>query len=412
VLLGWNVYARDLTTGRTELISADAHGCPIAEGADQAVTSSVSADGRYVAFTSGAQLVPGLELGAAHQVVYVRDRVRRRTVAVSVGYDGKLSNADAESPAISANGRYVLFESGASNLVPHDPWGRPDNLVGDLYVRDLVTGRTERVGSAHPRAHGIEKVNGSISDDGRWVAFETSDAALAPRPGPAFPQLDVYYTEVGPSQVFLYDRVTRRTRLASHTTSHLAGNSDSTLGRFHSAGHHVLSADGRFLVFQSDANNLLPGDPVGALRGNIGPDLDPADDIYAYDRVHDTLSRVTVGPGGLAADVSSHDPAISSDGRWIAFVSGAQNLGPVDVTTPVTNATTPSSGLDVYVHDRVTGTNELVSVSTIGVQGIFDAVEPAISGNGRVVAFVSDSPNLVVGDTNGLPDVFARRRLD
>lgn len=408
-LLGYNVYARDLATGVTELVSVEPGGCPTREGADQPVTSSVSDDGRMVAFTSGGNMVKAMVLrGQAHMAVYVRDRLRKRTVAVSVGYDGRANNADAQFPAISGNGRYVVFESGASNLVRNDPHGRGDNLLQDLYVRDLVTGRTERVGSAHPRAHGIEKVNASVSYDGRWITYETTDVALFSTRdyGPGLPTGgQVFPPGLGPRQVFLYDRLTKRNRMVSHSPEGYGGNSDSDLGRFQLAGNHTVSADGRYVVFASDANNLLPGDPLASSRMTAYSDSDPADDVYLYDRVTDRLTRVTTGPGGVPGDGISMNPAISPDGRYVAFESGATNLGPVDLTAPLTE----SSGFDVFVYDRVAGTHALVSASTDGLQATLNAGEAAISGNGRVVAFTSAAPNLVPDDTNGLPDVFVHR---
>jgi Tol biopolymer transport system component len=413
--LGYNVYARDLARGTTELVSAEPGNCPTQLGADQPVTSSVSADGRFVAFSSGGAMVRGFTLsrnGDAHSAVYVRDRLRKRTVAVSVGYDGKPNNADAQFPAISGDGRYVTFESGASNLVPHDPLRKGDNLVMDVYVRDLRTGRTERVGSPHPRAHRIEKVNASISHDGRWITYETGDAALfsSTSYGPSYIGPTTYPPGIGPTQVFLYDRATKRSRMVSRSALGDAGNGVSTYGGFREAGNHAISANGRYVVFQSDANNLLDGDPLAAVRRNLFPgDADPADDVYLFDAVTGALTRVTVGPGGLPADRSSGNPAISANGRWITFQSVASTLGAPDLApfSSVNATAVPPSGFDVYLTDRTTGMHRIVSTSTEGVPSGTDATMPAVSGNGEVVAFVSVSPTLTPGDTNGLFDVFA-----
>ncbi|HEU0130957.1 MAG TPA: hypothetical protein VFQ85_08210 [Mycobacteriales bacterium] len=403
--LGYNVYARDLATGRTELVSADTHGCPTLEGSDAPVTSSVSRDGRFVAFTSCGQLVPGFKPAGNTLAVYVRDRLRHRTIPVSVGYNGKPNNAYAQYPAISGNGRYVVFQSGASNLVPHDPLGHGDNLVQDVYVRDLTTGRTERVGSAHPRAHRFEKVNASISDDGRWITFQTADAAIFDTTdyGPEWAFHRQFLNGEGFTQVFLYDRITKRTRMISRSAEGWAADNETTFSDFDRGGNRTLSGDGRYIVFQSKANNLVPGDPTAAGR-ELQPDLTP--DIYLYDRIAGTLRRVTTGLGGLPADQFSANPAISANGRWITYESAATNLGPIDLTPAVTN----DSGRDVYLTDRTTGAHQLLSLSNDGVQATLNAIEPTVSDDGSVVAFSSAAPNLVPDDTNGIPDTFAWHR--
>jgi len=150
----------------------------------------------------------------------------------------------------------------------------------------------------------------------------------------------------------------------------------------------AISADGRFVAFQSGATNLVPGD-TNLLY-----------DAFVHDRRSGTTERISVSTGGAGGDLSSGSPAISADGRYVAFVSSATNLVPGD-----TNARS-----DVFLRDRQLGTTERVSVSTAGVQGNHHSEACSISADGRFVAFHSGAFNLVAGDTNGIWDVFVHDR--
>lgn len=396
--LGSQVYLRDLTRGTTELVSARRDGCPGKGGGIG--PASVSADGRYIAFVSAADdLVPGFRPQPGATAVYLRDRLLRRTAAVSVGYDGRGNNADAGSPSISADGRQVAFDSRAFNIVRGSA---PDTRITDVYVRDMRTGRTQRVGPAHSKAR-LDKTFPSISANGRYVAFASIDQSLAggaPNYGDLLP-VKHDRGEAGPTQVYVYDRTTRRTELVSRSDDGLTGNHDSDPG----PTGRTISADGRYVVFASRANNLVPGDD--APWREIQPDL--TQDIYVFDRTAHHLTRVSVGPGGIPADYGSTWPSVSADGRWIAFHSGATNLGDADGTVPVTDylPVPLDAGYDLYVRDMTGGTNRLVSRSTDGVQGDLSSYNAALSGDGRTVAYVSDAANLVTDDTNGQADVFA-----
>lgn len=404
--LGSQVYVRDLARGTTELVSARPDGCPGGSASSSGggiSPASVSADGRYIAFVSAAEnLVPGFRPTGPNTAVYLRDRITRRTVAVSIGYDGKANNAISDHPSISADGRYVAFDSGASNLVKGDPIGHGDNLVPDVFVRDMRTGRTERVGSIHPRKVRFDKTFPSISGNGRYVVFTCADPTLAGTPnyGDLLP-VKHDRGEGGPSQVYVYDRTTRRTEIVSRSDDGLTGNHDSDPG----PSGRTISADGRYVVFASKANNLGP--PNDAPWREVQPDL--TQDIYLYDRTAHHLARISVGPGGIPADYGSMWPSISGDGRSVAFHSGATNLGDADATVPVTDylPVPTDAGYDVYVRDLTAGTNRLVSRSTDGVQGDLSSYNAVLSGDGRTVAFVSDAANLVTNDTNGQADVFA-----
>ena len=151
-----------------------------------------------------------------------------------------------------------------------------------------------------------------------------------------------------------------------------------------------ISADGRYVAFESDASNLVPGDTNGV------------PDTFVRDRLSGTTERVSVSTDGEQANDTSTDygTSISADGRYVAFYSYAINLVPGD-----TNGVP-----DVFVRDRLAGTTERVSVSTDGAQGDYPSFYPSISGDGRFVAFCSRAYNLVPGDTNGDYDVFVHDR--
>jgi Tol biopolymer transport system component len=335
-------------------------------GASVGPVLSINADGRYVAFASEARnLVPGDTNNAAD--VFVRDRVAGTTERVSVAGNGTQANDFSYFPSISADGRYVAFNSPASNLVPGDT-----NTVGDVFVRDRVAGTTERVSVS---SAGVQADLGSfdlaISGDGRYVAFASFAMNLVPGS-----------TGFRPN-VFRHDRVTGSTVLVSASLAGAPGNGSS--------GGVAISGDGRYVAFTSGASDLVSGD------------ANNTDDVFVRDMVTGTTSIVSLSNTGAQGNgqSSSSSLAITPDGRYVAFPSNASNLVPGDV----------NGQEDVFVRDRLAGRTSIVSVSSEGVQGndaSFFGV--AISANGRWVGFGSFATNLVVGDLNGQEDIFLRDR--
>src|SRR6266446_1314542 len=179
----------------------------------------------------------------------------------------------------------------------------------------------------------------------------------------------------------------------AQTTERVSVTSGGTEGNGASLGS-ALSADGRFVAFDSAATDLVAGDTNGV------------SDVFVHDRQTGATERVSVASGGAQGNASSgligfaFPPALSADGRFVAFVSYATNLVPGD-----TNGAT-----DVFVHDRQTGMTERVSVASDGTQANNASSYPALSADGRFVAFQSDATNLVAGDTNGATDVFVHDR--
>jgi FG-GAP-like repeat/WD40-like Beta Propeller Repeat len=324
----------------------------------------ISADGRYVAFESVASnLVAGDTNGT--EDVFVRNVVTGATTRVSVANGGAQANNDSQGASISADGRFVAFASVASNLVAGDTNGK-----FDVFVHDRDTDATTRVSVATDGTQANNySFSAAISADGRHVAF-TSDASNL-----------VAGDTNDTSNVFVHDRdtgATTRVNVASDgTEANNAGVGPS------------ISADGRYVAFFSTASNLVAGDTTGKF------------DVFMHDRDTGATTRVSVATGGAQANSGSASPAISADGRYVAFNSLASNL--------VAGDTNHSE--DVFVRDRDTGTTTRVSVASGGIQANNFSVSPAISADGRYVAFQSWPSDPVSGENIGRLDVFVRDRV-
>ena len=211
------------------------------QGNDDSLRSSISADGRFVAFSSEAtNLVPGDTNN--QNDIFVRDLLTNTTSRVSVDSAGNQGNLVSFAPSISANGRFVVLESSASNLVPGD-----SNNNEDIFVRDLFTNTTTRVSvdSAGNQAIGnfflpLSSLLPSISADGRFVAFSSEATNLVPG------------DTNSRSDIFVRDLLTNTTTRVSVDSAGNQGTNESYTPS--------ISADGRFVTFSSDASNLVPGD--------------------------------------------------------------------------------------------------------------------------------------------------------
>jgi Tol biopolymer transport system component len=294
-----------------------------------------------------------------------RNVIRR----VSVSSRGRQGNGSSFGPALSADGRFVAFRSEASNLVPGDR-----NRAQDVFVRDRRTGATMRVSVADDESEANGESGGAaISADGRIVAFWSDATNLVPG--------DTY----GRRDVFVRD-------LAAGTTTRV---SVSSAGRQANAPSRqpALNGDGAIVAFRSDASNLIAHDTNGT------------GDIFVHDRRTGETTRVSTAFRGGQPNGRSRDPALTPNGRFVAFRSEASNLVPGD---------TNRAG-DIFVHDRKTGATTRASVNSrgrgaagCGVTGC--GCDPVLSADGRFVAFWSSATNLVPDDTNGAWDVFVRDR--
>ncbi|MEG5228755.1 calcium-binding protein, partial [Microcoleus sp. B3-D3] len=340
---------------------------------------SISPDGRFVAFESYAtNLVPG-DTNRSRDI-FVRDTLTNTITRVSVDQAGNQANADSFRPSISTDGRFVAFHSDATNLVPGDT-----NDNSDIFVRDTLTNTTTRVsvdqagnqadnelykGSAFP----------SISADGRFVAFYSASADFVP--GDTNETYDI----------FVRDTLTNTTTRVSVDSAGNQGNDTSvSIGSISISGSFSpsISADGRFVAFHSYSSNLVPGDTNDTY------------DIFVRDTLTNTTTRLSVDSADNQANGGSGTPSISRDGRFVAFNSDATNLVPGD-----TNEKT-----DIFVRDTLTNTTTRVSVDSAGNQALGASFDLSLSANGRVVAFGSDATNLVPGDTNEKTDIFVRDTL-
>ena len=347
-----------LPVDAAELVSVGLGGVP---GNSYSYYPSLSADGRFVGFASGAtNLIVGDTNGTDDG--FLRNREDGRTLRPTLSSSETQANGPSYLPLVSGSGRFVAFVSEASNLVSGDT-----NGVGDVFLRDRKPPQTTRrvsVSSAGVQGDGESGGFGSaISANGRWIAFASAASNLVPG------------DTNGEPDIFLHDAANGTTTRVSVATGGTQANGDSFLP--------ALSANGRYIVFTSDASNLVANDANGAL------------DIFLHDRTTQVTSRVSLGAGGVQANGMSHFGAISADARYVAFDSDATNLIPGG-----------SSLRNVYARDRVTGKVTRLSVSLPGSRTEGGGSQPVISADGRYVAFQSDARNLVPGDTNGRTDIF------
>jgi len=356
-----DVFLSDRQTGTISRVSVSSSG---SQANGPSSISSISADGRYVAYNSDAT---NLVRGDTNETkdIFVYHRRTGTTTRVSVRSSGRQANRRSGWPAISADGRYVAFTSLANNLVRGDT-----NHASDVFVYDRRTGTISRVSvpSRGGQANGYSGVP-SISADGRYVAYD-SDASNLVR-GDTNDKVDA----------FVHDRQTGRTTRVS-----VRSNGDQATGKALSAS---ISANGRYVAFYSKSANLVRNDTNQKF------------DVFVHDRRTGRTQRVSVSTNERQASRRSRDPSISGDGRYVAFFSLDPNLVPGDT----------NRGWDVFVRDRQIGTTRCVSVSSNGdpVNGV--SQWPSISANGKYVAFDSYASNLVADDTNDFDDLFVRGPL-
>jgi len=331
---------------------------------------AISQDGRFVVFTNdGSNLVDGDTNGSFD--VFVRNTVTGTTRRVSVSSNETQAEGHEGEPigtgslTISADGRYVAFMSDASNLVPGDTNGR-----SDVFVRDRATGTTRRVSvSSSERQANTGAGGASISANGRYVAFGSRASNVVP--GDTNQRADV----------FVRDRSTGTTRRVSMTSNQSQADDDSYTP--------VLSADGQRVAFLSVASNLVAGDTNGW------------PDVFVRYRPTGTTYRVSVSSTEVQSiGNQAGSLAISADGAYVAFFSTASNLVSGDTDHG-----------DVFVRDRKAGTTERVSVANNGAQSNSGGDDASISADGQRVTFASSADNLVSGDTNGWIDVFIRDQV-
>ena len=373
------VFVQDRQTGTTTQVSVNS------PGEFETNSTAISADGRFVAFESSQpNLVPNDTNG--HADIFVYDRTTASTTRVSVDSNGVQANLASAHPSISSHGRIVAFMSLASNLVPRDTNGSvdPSVLMYDIFTHDRRTGQTRRINVA-PDFKQANANSGfpAISADGLQVAFDSSASNLL-----------AAGDENAASDVFVRDRGALSTTLASvsglfsRTAPGASDTSSSTGIRGHTPNSSVVSSTGRYVAFTSLASTLVKGD------------TNRLADIFLRDRTTGKTRRVSRSTSGAQANSYSNAPSLSANGRYVAFASFASNLIAGDT----------NQSFDVFVRDWWTGTTSRVSSAPDGSPADAGSAEPSISDYGRYVAFTSSASNLVAGDTNNTFEVYVRDR--
>jgi Tol biopolymer transport system component len=327
-----DIFVHDRQTGATTRVSIGPGGTQANRGS---LAPSISADGRYVAFHSDAtNLVSGVTNGTTH--IFVHDRQTGATTRVSVASDGTEGNSVSIKPSISADGRYVAFQSIATNLVSGDT-----NMTQDVFVHDRQTGQTTRVSVASDGTEGNSGSNDpSISANGRYVAFQSQANNLVSG--------DTGFI----TDIFIHDRQTGVTTRVSIAFDGTEANNESFAPS--------ISADGRYMAFESDATNLISGDTnstsdifIHDKEDNIAPTVvsitraDPNPTRAASVRFTVTFSEPVTG-------VDASDFALTTTGSLsgmsVTSVSGSGNTYSVTVST---GTGTGTLRLDVIDNDTI-----------------------------------------------------------
>jgi Tol biopolymer transport system component len=478
-----NAYLRDRVNKTTTLISVDLTGTMGGDG--DSLPVGVSTNGRYVLFESTASnLVPGDDNFATD--VFVRDVVKGTTTLVSANVDGFPGDDSSDNSAMTPDGRYVVFVSAADDLVDNDT-----NQIPDIFVRDLQTGTTVLASAGALSTNSISPIGGSdapdITPDGRYVVFYSTATNLVPGVPPggdvyvrdlisqtttwasigaraaisnafhsttavsynqaisADGQFVAYETSSGANTTASYSGLILRYNLATGVTDLVYTNATAVNSAYESARSLTLTPDGRFIAFIANTNDssttcvqlwdattgistLASGDSNNGVQPNSTCDwplVDPSGrfvaflsnatnlttnplvgDYHLYRRNMQTSSTVLVDAdtNGVGSPISFATLAqMTADGRWITFDCSDSQLVPND----------RNRAYDVFARDLVTATTELISahdpaLPCITANGPSLLAATSVSADGRFVAFASEAENLTPNDTNGVRDIFVR----
>ncbi len=344
-----DIYMRDLQEQTTTFISQGLAG---EVGDFWSDTASISDDGQFIVFASRASNIVANDTNATVDV-FIRDMVNNTLELVSTNADGVQGDDYSAAPKISGDGKFVAFESRATNLVADD-----SNNRGDIFVKELATGAVTRIG---------DPVDSSstpfISQDGSTVAFART--ALSRRAEEAFTMAYVHDMGAGTT-----------TKISTSATGDDANATAKVYG---------LSADGGTVMYTSSATNIL--DTVTTTHT----------DVFVYDVAAGTTTIANLNHAGAEIlENGNYFPSISADGGLVVFQSDDADVVSADT----------SWYRNLYLRDTVADTTTLLTWGHDGTAATGDSWSSAISGNGNHIVLESSAPNLVVGDENGNSDVF------
>lgn len=342
----------------TSIVSVDPGGA-VGNAASSfgAAARAITPDGRFVVFHSDASNLVAGDLGG-FQDVFVRDLISGATQRVSVASNGDNSNGASSRGSISDDGRYVAFESFAQNFAAGDA-----NFTRDVFVHDRVLGITTIASVSSGGVIGnAESYNAAISGNGAFVAFASAATNLSPNDTNA--HVDIY----------VRDLVLSRTRLVTLVPGGANGPSDFP----------SISFDGSFVAFESDASNLVAGDLLGAT------------DVFLRDMGGSSFEVLSVSTAGAFGDGASRMPSLSADGSRVAFTSASTNFG--TFAAPVSS----------FLRDRTAGTTTLIN-QIGGAPSNASADGVTLSKNGEYAAFLSAASNLTSGHSGSVRDAFVVR---
>lgn len=360
-----DVFVRDRASGNTERVSISSSEV---QGNQQSGEPSISGDGRYIAFFSWATNLVSGDTNARPDI-FVHDRETSTTTKVSNGLSGAPAEDGSWGPSISANGRYVAFESMANNLAGNDA-PRPVYSPRDVFRHDRQTGTTELISVSSSEVQGDDFAwEAQISADGDHVAFSSSAMNLAPG-----------FVFNGWQQVYVRDVTSGTTWRVSLSPGGSPSDNAST--------DPQISSDGRYVAFRSNATNL--GVSYVGMPGQI----------WVRDRIAESTTLASRTNDGTPVDGSANNPSLSGNGRFVAFDTNAPNLHGGSAST-----------INVFVHDMQTVTTANASISSWGGSGNHMSSDASLSTNGRYIAFWSRADNLVSDDNNLVDDVFHRDRV-
>ena len=361
----------EITSGGTVQLTSQRVTPPFAAANDFSAVSALSSSGRFRVFESHASdLLPNLPDNTSN--VFLQDGEQGTTELVSVNPAGLSSPlTQSRSPQISRDGRFVVFESNANDLTSLVD----ANSDNDIFLRDRSSGSTQLISrnEAGTRSGAGQSTHPLMSASGRFIAFESQATDLTPCliPSPFA------------ANVYVHDAVLGITRVVSLGADGISSGSKS-------AALEGISDDGNMVVFSTESDNISPS----------VHDTNAARDIFARDLTRDTTTLVSVNRSGDGpGNGRSFGASVSGDGRFVAFCSQASDLVVSDA----------NGADDVFVRDLVTGTTTLVSIDRSGTASArFGATTPQISRDGHLVLFSSGSDDLVLGDNNDRTDLFIR----